>query len=121
MMSLRRTVGIAFAALAVQTAVADNSQVDEARAVFDGVKVSAMRGGTWKVVYSSAEGPEGKALEVLTERLGPTLLREEGLSTAMVLPLEKAGGSPTLPPCPIIGGGPFDQYEIPHSRRSQRL
>ena len=94
MMSLRRTLGIAFAAFVVQTAVADNSQVEEARAVFDGVKVSAMRGGTWKVVYATSEGPEGKALEVLTERLGPTLLREEGLSTAMVLPLEKAGGSP---------------------------
>ncbi len=25
-------------------------------------------GGTWKIVYSSAEGPQGRALEVLTER-----------------------------------------------------
>lgn len=29
-----------------------------------------MRGGTWKVIYSSAEGPEGRALEVLTKRAG---------------------------------------------------
>ena len=27
-------------------------------------------GGTWKIVYSSAEGPQGRALEVLTERIG---------------------------------------------------
>jgi hypothetical protein len=33
----------------------------EAAAVFDGVKPSEMRGGTWKVVYSSAEGPHGRA------------------------------------------------------------
>lgn len=67
-------------------------ETDEAAAVFDGVKVDAMRGGTWKVVYSSAEGPEGKALEVLTERLGPHLLREGRFSTPLVLPLEKSGG-----------------------------
>jgi hypothetical protein len=29
-------------------------QVNEAAAVFDGVKPSEMRGGTWKVVYASA-------------------------------------------------------------------
>lgn len=25
-------------------------------------------GGTWKIVFSSADGPQGRALEVLTER-----------------------------------------------------
>jgi len=34
-----------------------------------------MRGGTWKVIYSSAEGPEGRALEVLTKRAGTYFLR----------------------------------------------
>ena len=72
----------------------DDAQVNEAAAVFDGVKPSEMRGGTWKVVYSSAEGPEGRALETLTERIGPYFLREGHLATAMVLPLEKDGGEP---------------------------
>ena len=70
----------------------DDAQVNEAAAVFDGVKPSEMRGGTWKVVYSSAEGPQGRALETLTERLGPYFLREGHIATAMVLPLEKDGG-----------------------------
>ena len=69
-------------------------QTDEAAAVFDGVKTSEMRGGTWKVVYGSSEGLDGKVLEVLTERLGPILLREGHYSTPMVLPLEKAGERP---------------------------
>ena len=73
---------------------ADKDQVDEAAAVFDGVKPSEMRGGMWKVVYSSAEGPQGRALETLTERLGPYFLREGHIATAMVLPLEKDGGEP---------------------------
>ena len=73
---------------------ADDAQVNEAAVVFDGVKPSEMRGGTWKVVYSSSEGPEGRALETLTERLGPYFLREGHLATALVLPLEKDGGEP---------------------------
>ena len=72
----------------------DADQVNEAAAVFDGVKPAKVRGGTWKVVYSSAEGPQGRALETLTERLGPYFLREGHLATAMVLPLEKDGGEP---------------------------
>ncbi len=72
----------------------DGAQVNEAAAVFDGVKPGEMRGGTWKVVYSSAEGPQGRALETLTERLGPYFLREGHLATALVLPLEKDGGEP---------------------------
>ena len=72
----------------------DSAQVNEAAAVFDGVKASEMRGGTWKVVYSSAEGPQGRALETLTERLGPYFLREGHIATALVLPLEKDGGEP---------------------------
>ena len=72
----------------------NDAQVNEAVAVFDG-KVSAnMRGGTWKVVYSSAEGPQMRAIEVLTERIGSYVLREGHLSTVFVLPLEKDGGEP---------------------------
>lgn len=81
----------AMAVAAVVPAWAAQRQVDEAEAVFDGTAVRAMRGGTWKVVYSSAEGPEGSALKVLTDRLGPVLLRDRPTSTALVLPLEKAG------------------------------
>ncbi len=51
-----------------------------------------MRGGTWKVIYSSAEGPEGRALEVLTKRAGTYFLREAHFATPFVLPLEKDGG-----------------------------
>lgn len=45
---------------------------------------------TWKVVYSSAEGPQGRALEILTERLTPHMLRENVAATQYVLPLECA-------------------------------
>ena len=51
-----------------------------------------MRGGTWKVIYSSAEGPELRALEVLTKGVGPYMLREAHFATPFVLPLEKDGG-----------------------------
>ena len=70
------------------------NQVDEAATVFDGVSVGKMRGGTWKVVYSSMEGPEARALETLVRRLGPLILREGFASTPMVLPMERDGGEP---------------------------
>ena len=85
---------LAAASVAAAAANENADQVNEAAAVFDGVKPADMRGGTWKVVYSSAEGPQGRALETLTERLGPYFLREGHLATAMVLPLEKDGGEP---------------------------
>jgi hypothetical protein len=71
-----------------------NEQDNEALAVFNGTLPKDMRGGTWKVVYSSAVGPEGRALQVLTERLGPYMLREGHLATSLMLPLEKDGGEP---------------------------
>ena len=77
-------------AASLSVAHADDEQVNEAAVVFDGVRASEMRGGTWKVVYSSAEGPQGRALETLTERLGPYFLREGHLATALVLPLALA-------------------------------
>ncbi len=87
-------VAVALAAVAAACAASgDDAQVDEAAVVFDGVRPSKMRGGTWKVVYSSAEGPQGRALETLTERLGPYFLREGHVATPFVLPLEKDGGA----------------------------
>ena len=87
-----RLVKVFFAWLSVAVSLyaanTEDAQVNEAAVVFDGVKPSEMRGGTWKVLYSSAEGPEGRALETLTERLGPYFLREGHIATAMVLPLE---------------------------------
>ena len=80
------------ATLVCPTAANEADQVNEAAAVFDGVKPSEMRGGTWKVVYSSVEGPHGRVLQTLTERLGPYFLREKHHSTSLVLPLEKVGG-----------------------------
>ena len=64
------------------------------QAAYDGVdRNKPERGGTWKVVYSSAEGPEGHALEVLTERVGQHLLRDSHRATALMLPLERDGGT----------------------------
>lgn len=82
--------------LAGFTASADD-QVGEASAVFDGMRVDQMRGGTWKVVYSSLQGPEGRAFETLVRRLGPLILRDGFSSTPMVLPMEKDGGQ-------LVGG-----------------
>lgn len=41
----------------------------------------------WKIVYGSAEGPEGSALELLTSDLGEIILRESGVYATHVLPL----------------------------------
>ena len=46
----------------------------------------------WKCVYSSSEGPEGKALAVLTEKVSALTLRNGDLRTSHVFPLERAGG-----------------------------
>jgi len=85
-------VTVMLSVLSVGVAAENDDQVSEAALVFDGVKPSEMRGGTWKVVYSSAEGPHGRVLETLTQRLGPYFLREKCHSTSLVLPLEKVGG-----------------------------
>jgi hypothetical protein len=64
-------------------------------AEYDGVRNNfPHRGGSWKVVYSSVQGPEGRALEVLTERIGRNFLRDSHRSTPLMLPLEKDGGAP---------------------------
>ncbi|MBO7683393.1 MAG: hypothetical protein J6T51_01555 [Kiritimatiellae bacterium] len=83
----------AVAASAATSAVAGAHSLDTTAVPSLGGKIPAtMRGGTWKVIYSSAEGPEGRALEVLTKRVGTYLLREAYFATPFVLPLEKDGG-----------------------------
>ena len=82
------------AALGAAAPAEEAQQVNEAARLFEGTIAKNMRGGTWKVVYSSDEGPQRRALEVLVERLGPYFLREGHLSTVYVLPLEKDGGEP---------------------------
>ena len=91
---VRVVAGMLGALALAGAACADESvaQTNEAAVVFNGAKPAQTHGGTWKVVYSSSVGPQGRALEVLTERLGTYLLREGYLATAMVLPLEKDGG-----------------------------
>ena len=95
-MTIKRIV-CAMAAMVMAVAPGDENteQVNEANVVFDSTKpraVREVRGGSWKVVYSSAQGPHGRALQTLTERLGNYFLRTMHYSTALVLPLEKAGG-----------------------------
>ena len=85
------TVVVVFACPAQGPAYSDDEN-GEASMAFDGKRLDSMKGGTWKVVYSSAEGPEGRALEVLTERYGTHFLREGYTTTALVLPLERDGG-----------------------------
>ena len=95
-MNINKMITLAAVAAVVATSCGivsanETEQVNEAVKVFDGKAAANMRGGTWKVVYSSAEGPEGRALQVLTERIGAYVLREGYLSTVFVLPLEKDG------------------------------
>lgn len=94
MSRIQKALALALVASLGLPVAAVESQTDEAQLVFDGKSADQMRGGTWKVVYSSAEGPEGRALEVLTERYGAHYLREGYTTTALVLPLEKDGGEP---------------------------
>ncbi|MBQ2631189.1 MAG: hypothetical protein IJG13_16050 [Kiritimatiellae bacterium] len=46
----------------------------------------------WKVVYGSNQGPEGRALQVLSEAAAP-IMRDHGTTTSYVLAMEKAGGT----------------------------
>lgn len=48
----------------------------------------------WKVVYASAEAPDGRALESLTAEMGALMLRDNDYHTFRVLPLEKEGSDP---------------------------
>ena len=46
---------------------------------------------SWKVVYGTSEGPEGRALELLTAELGSIYVRDPGVYTLHVFPCEKSG------------------------------
>ena len=48
----------------------------------------------WKIVCGSMEGPEGRAVELLTSELGDTLLREPGIYATHVLPVWTAAEDP---------------------------
>lgn len=54
------------------------------------------RDRNWKVVYGSAEGPEGRALELLSGEIGSVYVRDPGVYTLHVLPCERAGAG-TVP------------------------
>lgn len=45
----------------------------------------------WKIVYGTADGPEGRALELLSSELGSVYVRDPGVYTLHVLPCERAG------------------------------
>ena len=51
---------------------------------------------TWKVVYGTTEGPEGRALELLSSEVGSLYVRDPGVYTLHVLPCERSGVS-TVP------------------------
>lgn len=40
----------------------------------------------WKIVYGTTEGPEGRAIELLTSDVGEILLREPGVYATHVMP-----------------------------------
>ena len=48
---------------------------------------------TWKIVYGTTEGPEGRALELLSSEVGSLYVRDPGVYTLHVLPCERAGAA----------------------------
>jgi len=46
----------------------------------------------WTVLYGTAKGPEGRAVELLTGELGDLILREPGIYATHVLPCHPANG-----------------------------
>ena len=58
------------------------------------VSVSAGELPRWKIVYGMAEGPEGRAVELLTSDVGEILLREPGVYATHVMPAWKASRDP---------------------------
>ena len=61
----------------------------------------------WKVVYGSNQGPEGRALQVLSEAAAP-IMRDHGTTTSYVLAMEKAGGTRVDKKHLILIGRPAD-------------
>ena len=48
----------------------------------------------WKIVYGTAEGPEGRAVELITSDVGEILLREPGVYATHVMPGWRASQDP---------------------------
>jgi len=48
----------------------------------------------WKIVYGTSEGPEGRAVELLTSDVGEIVLREPGVYATHVMPVWKASQDP---------------------------
>ena len=48
----------------------------------------------WKIVYGTAEGPEGRAVELITSDVGEILLREPGVYATHVMPVWRASQDP---------------------------
>lgn len=46
---------------------------------------------TWKIVYGTTDGPEGRALELLSSGIGEIYIRDKGVYTLHVMPCELAG------------------------------
>ena len=94
-------VGITFALAAgvVGHSVAAEPVAPVGRAKIDSVD------RTWKVIYGTTEGPEGRALELLTSEVGSFYVRDPGVYTLHVLPCEQAGTLtvPTMTNAFVIG------------------
>ena len=50
-----------------------------------------MKQNEWKIIYSSYEGIEKKAINLLSKEVGKNLIRENGVYRIYVLPCEKEG------------------------------
>ena len=58
------------------------------------VSVSAAALPHWKIVYGTAEGPEGRAVELITSDVGEILLRAPGAYATHVMPVWRASQDP---------------------------
>ena len=96
-MKMKTCAAAVAASLATTAAIAGFAPADPAR--------------DWKVVYGSAEGPEGRALQVLSEAAAP-MLRDRNTSTSYVLAMEKAGGPYVEKKHRILIGQPKSHPEL---------
>lgn len=51
-----------------------------------------MKNRNWKIVYSSFEGPQKRAVEVISREIGSMILRDPGIYSIYSLPCFRAGG-----------------------------
>ena len=67
---------------------------------------------TWKIVYGTTEGPEGRALELLSSEIGAIHDRDPGVYTLHVLPCERAGSGTVQKKNAILVGTPASNAEL---------